>query len=103
MGHARALLAVESPSLQIKLFKETQKHGYSVRRVEELAQQLKNGEDIESGRKKIVAKAPMPVEFGMLKKRLSDFLNTKVQLTCSAKAKAKLVFPLPTKKNLSGS
>ena len=46
MGHARALLAIESPSLQIKLFREIQKNGYSVRRVEELAQKLKNGEDI---------------------------------------------------------
>ena len=48
MGHARALLAIDSPSLQIKLFKEIQKNGYSVRKVEELVQALKNGEDIES-------------------------------------------------------
>ena len=39
MGHARAILAVDSPSLQIKLFKEVKKHGYSVRKVEEMAQQ----------------------------------------------------------------
>ena len=43
MGHARALLALDSPSLQIKLFKEIQKNGFSVRKVEELVQQLKNG------------------------------------------------------------
>ena len=30
MGHARALLAIDSPSLQVKLFKEIQKNGYSV-------------------------------------------------------------------------
>ena len=52
MGHARALLAIDSPSLQIKLFKEIQKNGYSVRKVEELSQRLKNGEDIESSKKK---------------------------------------------------
>ena len=34
MGHARALLAIESPSLQIKLFREIKKNCYSVRRVE---------------------------------------------------------------------
>lgn len=33
MGHCRALLALDSPSLQIKLFKEIQKNGYSVRKV----------------------------------------------------------------------
>ena len=31
MGHARALLSIDSPSLQIKVFKEIQKHNYSVR------------------------------------------------------------------------
>ena len=33
MGHARALLAIDSPSTQIKLFKEIQKQQYSVRKV----------------------------------------------------------------------
>lgn len=51
MGHCRALLALDSPSLQIKLFKEIQKNGYSVRKVEEMVQRLKSGEDIESGKK----------------------------------------------------
>ena len=37
--------------MQIKLFKEIQKNGYSVRKVEEMVQQLKNGEDIESSKK----------------------------------------------------
>ena len=40
MGHARALLSLDSPSTQIKLFKEIQKNGYSVRKVEELVQML---------------------------------------------------------------
>ena len=90
MGHARALLAVDSPSLQIKLFKEIQRNGYSVRKVEEMAQRLKNGEDVESGKKKIIAKTQLPEEFNMLKKRLSSFFNTKVQMTCSAKGKGKI-------------
>ena len=82
MGHARALLAIDSPSLQIKLFKEIQKNGYSVRKVEELVQALKNGEDIESSKKKIIARSQLPEEFNELKKRLGSFLNTKVQMTC---------------------
>ena len=100
MGHARALLAVDSPSLQIKLFNEVQKHGYSVRKVEELAQQLKNGEDIESGKKKIAAKAKLPEEFNMLKSRLSDFLHTKVQMSCSPKGKGKITIPFANEEEL---
>ena len=60
MGHCRALLALDSPSLQIKLFKEIQKNGYSVRKVEEMVQRLKSGEDVESGKKTITAKTQIP-------------------------------------------
>ena len=100
MGHARAILAVDSPSLQIKLFKDVQKYGYSVRKVEELAQQLKNGEDIELGNKKIVAKPALPEEFNVLKSRLSTFLNTKVQMTCSPKGKGKITIPFANEEEL---
>ena len=54
MGHARALLALDSPSLQLKVFKEILKNGWSVRKVEGMVQHLKNGEDIESGDRKSV-------------------------------------------------
>lgn len=100
MGHARALLALDSPSLQIKLFKEIQKNGYSVRKVEEMVQHLKNGEDIESGKKKIIAKSQLPEEFNVLKQRLSSFLNTKVQMTCSPKGKGKISIPFANEEEL---
>ena len=37
MGHARALLSIENPKLQLRLYNEILKQGLSVRRVEELA------------------------------------------------------------------
>ena len=100
MGHCRALLALDSPSLQIKLFKEIQKNGYSVRKVEEMVQHLKNGEDIESGKKTITSKSQVPEEFTMLKDRLSKFLNTKVQFTCSPKGKGKISIPFANEEEL---
>lgn len=100
MGHARALLAVESPSLQIRLFNEVQKHGYSVRKVEEMAQQLKNGEDVTSGKKTIAPKQRLPEEFNVLKDRLSGFFQTKVQLSCSPKGKGKITIPFGNEEEL---
>ena len=100
MGHCRALLAIDSPSLQIKLFNEVQKNGYSVRKVEEMAQMLKNGEDVNSGRKTIVAKAKFPEEYNLLRNRLSEFLQTKVQLTCSSKGKGKITIPFANEEDL---
>ncbi|MCD8211333.1 MAG: ParB/RepB/Spo0J family partition protein [Prevotella sp.] len=90
MGHARALLSIDSPSLQVKLFKEIQKNGYSVRKVEELVRRLKNGEDIDSGKKKIVAIQKMPEEIIKFKKSLIDSLGLKVQVTCSSSGKGKI-------------
>src|SRR5574344_535284 len=100
MGHARALLALESPSQQIQLFRDIQKNNYSVRKVEELVQKLKNGEDISSGKKTIVAKNPLSEEYTVLKDRLSSFLNTKIQLSCSPKGKGKISIPFDNEEEL---
>ncbi|MBQ7414116.1 MAG: ParB/RepB/Spo0J family partition protein [Prevotella sp.] len=90
MGHARALLAIDSPSAQIKLFKEIQKQQYSVRKVEEMVQALKNGEDIKTAKGKVSGKSQLPEEFSILKERLSQFFQTKVQMTYSPKGKGKI-------------
>lgn len=100
MGHARALLSIDSPSLQIKLYKEIMKNNYSVRKVEEMVSLLKNGEEISSGTKKIVAKQQLPEEFNVLKDRLSEFLNTKVQFSCNPKGKGKISIPFNSEEDL---
>ena len=100
MGHARALLSIDSPSIQIKLYKEIMKNNYSVRKVEEMVSLLKNGEEIPTGTKKIVAKQQLPEEFNVLKNRLSEFLNTKVQFTCNPKGKGKISIPFNSEEDL---
>ena len=100
MGHARALLSVESPSQQIKLFKEVQKQGYSVRRVEEIAQMLKSGDNVQVSKGKIASKTQLPEEFAFLRDRLSDFFHTRVQMTCSPKGKGKISIPFANEEEL---
>ena len=100
MGHARALLAIESPSQQIRIFKEVQKQGYSVRKVEEIVQLLKNGEDLKPAAGKAAAKAKLPEEFNVLRDRLSDFFHTRVQMTYSAKGKGKISIPFANEEQL---
>lgn len=90
MGHARALLSLDSPSLQIKLFKDIQKNGYSVRKVEETVHKLKNGEEVQLANKPVKAKNQLPEEFSVLKDRLQGFFQAKVQMTCSPKGKGKI-------------
>ncbi len=90
MGHARALLAIDSPTQQIKLFKEVQQEQLSVRKVEEMVQSLKGGEDIKTTKGKISSKTQLPEEFNILKDRLTAFFQAKVQMTCSPKGKGKI-------------
>ncbi len=90
MGHARALLAIESPSQQIKMFKEVQHGQLSVRKVEEMVQALKGGEDIKTAKGRISSKAQLPEEFNILRDRLAQFFQVKVQMTCSEKGKGKI-------------
>ena len=100
MGHARALLALDSPSLQIKLFREIQKNGSSVRKVEELVQLLKSGEDVQLAKKKLAAKAALPEQFETAKNRLADFFQAKVQMTCTPKGKGKISIPFANEEEL---
>ena len=100
MGHARALLSLESPSMQIKFFKEIQKNGYSVRKVEDLVRNFKSSETDGDELQKITLRPQLPKEFNVLKKRLSAFLNIQVQMSCSAKGKGKITIPFADEQEL---
>ena len=100
MGHARALLAIDSPSQQIKLFKEVQAHQYSVRQVEEMVQTLKSGDDIKTAKGKIQSHTQLPEEFNVLRDRLSQFFQSKVQMTCSPKGKGKITIQFDNEEQL---
>ena len=94
MGHARALLTLEDPKNQIRIFNETVAQGYSVRKVEEIVKALANGESIKSGGKPISAKgAQLSEEYSMLQNHLCTFFGTKVQLSCTNKGKGKISIP----------
>ena len=100
MGHARALLSLESPSAQLKLFKEVQRNGYSVRKVEEMVQMLKNGENLQTAKKTISTGSQLPLEYSILRDRLVDLFQVKVQMTCSQQGKGKISIPFANEEEL---
>ena len=101
-GHARALLGLDKPSLQVKLFNEIKEKGYSVRQVEEMVKALNNGETLKSGRHtlKIKEAQRLPEEFKELRSRLADVFGTKVQMTCSQQGKGKISIPFTNEEEL---
>ena len=99
-GHARALLGLDKPTLQVKLFNEIKEKGYSVRQVEDMVKALNNGETVKSGRHTMKAKNRLPEEYNELKNRLAEGFRTKVEMTCSQKGKGKIILSFANEEEL---
>ena len=100
-GHARALLGLDKPSLQVKLFNEIKEKGYSVRQVEEMVKALNSGETLKSaGRSLKDGGKQLSGEYAELRNRLQQVFNTKVQLTCSQQGKGRITIPFASEEEL---
>ena len=99
-GHARALLGLDKPTLQVKLFNEIKEKGYSVRQVEDMVKALNNGETVKSGRHTMTAQNRLPEEYNELKNRLAEVFRTKVEMTCSQKGKGKIILSFANEEEL---
>lgn len=101
MGHARTLLTLDDPKLQLKLYSEIIDQGLSVRKVEELAklyrERAERGELPPAAPKK---KSPVSDEFDVLKRNLSAAFNTRVQFTCNKDGRGKITFPFANDEEL---
>lgn len=90
-GHARALLALDDPRTQLKLFKEIQDKGYSVRQVEDLIKKINEGNHGNLSQAQSVVKAKqMPEEFEKLRGLLSRQIGVETKVSCSPKGGGKV-------------
>ncbi|MBP5478175.1 MAG: ParB/RepB/Spo0J family partition protein [Bacteroidaceae bacterium] len=88
-GHARALLALDDPKAQVKLFKEILQKGYSVRKVEEIIKQMNEGGNAPTDSKKKPALLP---EFDGLRQELSNKIGSNVSVSCAKNGSGKVTF-----------
>lgn len=102
MGHARALLTLDNPALQLKVYEEIQRSGMSVRNVEKMVKELVQGGTVSTeGGKRLKGKSARDMsEYNALKEALSQLFNTKVQLTCSDKGRGKISIPFANEAEL---
>jgi len=101
MGHARALLTLDNPTLQLKVFSEIQRDHLSVRKVEDLVKRLAEGETVSiSGQKLRPRKTQLTREYSLLRDSLSECFKTKVQFTCSEKGKGKITIPFANEEEM---
>ena len=100
MGHARAILAIDNPALQLKVYNEILKKGLSVRQVEELVKNYRNADNEAGQRDAVTVKKLNNKDYDILKKHLSSTFRTPVKLTCDASGKGKITFPFKSEDEL---
>ncbi len=91
-GHARALLAIEDPKEQVRLFKDIQSKGYSVRQVEEIIKNMNEGANVVEAKAKAESPKTLTMEFEDLRHQFSQLIGADVKISCSAKGRGKLSF-----------
>jgi ParB family chromosome partitioning protein len=77
MGHARALINVDTIDKQLYIFNEVKNRGLSVRQTEELVRRLYKGETPV----KESVKAPLPPAYKKIEDNLASHFSTKVKLS----------------------
>lgn len=98
MGHARALLAIPDPELQLKIYNKIIKEGLSVRKVEALVKK-----EVENLTKKEKPKKPAQKtseEFNVLQDHLSRFFDAPVEFKYSKSGKGRITIPFNSNEDL---
>lgn len=101
MGHARALLSLNDPTLQNQVFLAIKKEDLSVRAVEQMVKELQEGGSVSTQNGKLKGKKTrLSTEYAELKRGLSQMFQTKVQLTCSETGRGKISIPFANESEL---
>ena len=99
MGHARALISVQDPEIQLALYEQILQDGLSVRQVEELVRNAAEAA-VPEAKDEQPKKKLLPEEYNLLKDHLSRFFNTRVNLSCNEKGKGKITITFASEDEL---
>ena len=92
MGHARALLTLENPKHQLKLYQHILDEGLSVRRVEEMAKEMQQA--VDRGEKPVINKKKTPQDanhdYDFFRRDLESYFSTPVKFQRKADGKGSI-------------
>jgi ParB family transcriptional regulator, chromosome partitioning protein len=98
MGHARAIINVEDPVVQLDIFKETIAKELSVRQVEQL---VKDYQGAKAGKVNKGEKPALPLAYRKIQDELSSLLSTKVQVKRNKNESGEIVISYYTDDDLN--
>ena len=91
MGHARALLSIEKPSLQLKLYNEILKKGLSVRQVEQLAKQYQLASQ-QGDAAHASSTRRDTTDYAIMQRHLANAFGVPVKFACDQSGKGRITF-----------
>lgn len=96
MGHARAIINIENPDTQIRIFRKIVDEEWSVRKVEEAVRNLS-----ADGTELVARKVTLPkMELRSLQFKLSSMFGTKVSIKADEKHKGEIKIPFTSQEEL---
>ena len=102
MGHARAILGLNDPAAQLKLYESILLNDYTVRKVEELVKLFVETGSLDLKQKEQITNPMNSLkETDELKSHLSKLFGTNVQFACSPDGKGKITIPFSTDEDLA--
>ena len=100
MGHARAIINVETPDQQLYIFKKTLAEDLSVRKVEELVRDVSTKKHDGAESPSATASAPASKEITQLQSNLSSHFGTRVVVKSDGK-KGEIKIPFVSAEDLN--
>jgi ParB family transcriptional regulator, chromosome partitioning protein len=95
MGHARSLIGIDDPKIQLKIFNRIIDQELSVRKVEELVRKIDVPDEAKSDSDK-----KLPRDYESLKNHLRSSFNTNVGFQRNSNGSGKIVIPFKTDEDL---
>ncbi len=97
MGHARALINVDTIDKQIYIYKEIKEKGLSVRQTEELVRNLYK----QSGAVKKTSKSSLPPAYQKIQDNLASYFSTRVKLKNSRNGNGQIIIDYYSQEELT--
>jgi ParB family transcriptional regulator, chromosome partitioning protein len=98
MGHARTIIGIDDPQLQLDIYHKIINNDLSVRKVEELVRELQNLKS--SGDKEPATTDTFLDDYESLRDHLAGFFGTNIEFRRNEKGKGKIVIPFGTNEEL---
>ncbi len=97
MGHAKAIISIESKELQMMIFEQILRNDFNVRKTEEVVRNLSESKDSNTKPK---AQTSLSEEYEFLKLRLSEHFKTNIQFARTSNGAGKITIPFRTDEEL---